>query len=119
MGFPFLIEPKAMTGHRLLPKAGDAGPGNAANGADQGGGGSPALHGAQRWTCGETRLVAKRSRAAAEAVSPLRQGAGTGPQRPTSPRPPTASICPRTGGGSCPALTPSPRLQDRTPKQAP
>src|SRR3546814_7603445 len=48
MGFPFLIEPKAMTGHRLLPKAGDAGPGNAANGADQGGGGSPALHGAQR-----------------------------------------------------------------------
>src|SRR3546814_7625548 len=55
MGFPFLIEPKAMTGHRLLPKAGDAGPGNAANGADQGGGGSPALHGAQRRKGGETR----------------------------------------------------------------
>ncbi|AIT82949.1 hypothetical protein JI59_26340 (plasmid) [Novosphingobium pentaromativorans US6-1] len=68
MGFPFLIEPKAMTGHRLLPKAGDAGPGNAANGADQGGGGSPALHGAQRRKGGETRLIAKRSRAAAETV---------------------------------------------------
>src|SRR3546814_12980389 len=73
MGFPFLIEPKAMTGHRLLPKAGDAGPGNAANGADQGGGGSPALHGAQRRKGGETRLVAKRSRAAAETRSEERR----------------------------------------------
>ena len=57
-----------MTGHRLLPKAGDAGPGNAANGAGQAGGGSPVLHGAERRKGGETRLIAKRSRAAAETV---------------------------------------------------
>src|SRR3546814_3459033 len=38
--------------------------------ADQGGGESPVLHGAKRRKGGETRLIAKRGRIAAETVQP-------------------------------------------------
>ena len=68
-----------MTGHRLLP-SGEQGRGMPQVRADQGGGGSPVLHGAKRRKGGETRLIAKRGRTAAETVQPLRQGAGTGPK---------------------------------------
>jgi len=68
-----------MTGHRLLP-SGEQGRGMPQVRADQGGGGSPVLHGAKRRKGGETRLIAKRGRIAAETVQPLRQGAGTGPK---------------------------------------
>src|SRR3546814_3296142 len=73
------MEPKAMTGHRLLP-SGEQGRGMPQIRADQGGGESPVLHGAKRRKGGETRLIAKRGRIAAETVQPLRQGAGTGPE---------------------------------------
>ncbi|WP_193742892.1 hypothetical protein [Sphingobium bisphenolivorans] len=82
-----------MTGHRLLP-SGEQGRGMPQVRADQGGGGSPVLHGAKRRKGGETRLIAKRGRTAAETgqplrergrtaaetVQPLREGAGTGPK---------------------------------------
>ena len=71
------MEPKAMTGHRLLP-SGEQGRGMPQVRADQGGGGSPVLHGAKRRKGGETRLIAKRGRTAAETVQPLLEGAGTG-----------------------------------------
>ena len=50
--------------------------------AGHGGGGSPALHGAQRRKGGDTAVPAKRGRLAAATVQPLRQGAGTGPENP-------------------------------------
>src|SRR3546814_14093166 len=67
------MEPKAMTGHRILP-SGEQGRGMPQIRADQGGGESPVLHGAKRRKGGENRLIAKRGRKEAETAQPLRQG---------------------------------------------
>ena len=69
-----------MARHRLLP-AGEAGRGMAHLRAGRGGGGSPGLHGAKRRKDGETAATAKRRCIAAPTARPLRQGAGTGPNK--------------------------------------
>ncbi|PZU67428.1 MAG: hypothetical protein DI546_21760 [Rhizobium sp.] len=74
------------------PRAG----GEWANGADRGGGGSPALHKPQARKGGETAPVAKRSASRAETVQPLHRG-GRRPLHDGGVKAPLRRIRPKAG----------------------